>query len=82
MDDKNLMKFAMEKYGDFKLPIGIPVNDWKGNHIWETSSESVEYISTYIHDGHAEILDISSISYSSSFENYLNKVSKWLDSQN
>lgn len=82
MDDKNLMKFAMEKYGDFKLPIGIPIKDWKGNHIWETSGESVEYISTYIHDGHAEILDISSISYSSSFENYLNKVSKWLDSQN
>jgi len=37
---------------------------------------------TDIHDGHAEILDITNLKNVESINNYNEKVGKWLDSQN
>ena len=80
MPDRNLMDFAMQKYGKFNLPQGLPKNKWRGNHIWNLNLEIVEYIVTDIHDGHVEIIDIVNKLYLPTIENYNEKVGEWLDS--
>ena len=80
MPDRNLMDFAMEKYGRFNLPKGLPKKKWRGNHIWDLNLELVEYIVTDIHDGHVEIIDIVNKLYLPTIENYNEKVGEWLDS--
>ena len=74
MPDRNLMDFAMEKYGSFNLPKGLPKEKWRGNHIWDLNLELVEYIVTDIHDGHVEIIDIVNKLYLPTIENYNEKV--------
>ena len=80
MPDRNLMDFAMKKYGSFNLPKGIPKKKWRGNHVWDLNLELVEYIVTDIHDGHVEIIDIVNKLYLPTIENYNEKVGEWLDS--
>ena len=79
MDDRNLMDFAMQKYGKFNLPEGLPKNKWRGNNIWETNNEIVEFIVTDIHDGHVEILEIINKLFLPTMEKYNEKVGEWLD---
>ena len=80
MPDRNLMDFAMQKYGKFNLPQGLPKDKWRGNHIWNLNLETVEYMVTDIHDGHVEIIDIVNKLYLPTIENYNEKVGEWLDS--
>ena len=56
MEDTKLMDFAMKKYGTFNLPEGMPKQRWRGSYKWEIGNEYIEYISTNIHDGHAEVI--------------------------
>ena len=63
MDDRNLMDFAMKKYGKFNLPEGMPKTRWRGNNIWDKNIEVIEYMVTDIHDGHVEILEITNKLY-------------------
>ena len=79
MPDRNLMDFAMEKYGKFNLPEGLPKEKWRGNHVWDLNLELVEYIVTDIHDGHVEIIDIVNKLYLPIIESYNEKVGEWLD---
>ena len=81
MEDSKLMDYAMSKYGSFNLPEGVPKSRWRGNYFWESGNNIVEYIKTDIHDGHAEIIDITSKLYSSAMSVYNTKVGEWLDSQ-
>ena len=81
MPDRNLMDFAMEKYGSFNLPKGLPKEKWRGNHVWDLNLEIIEYIVTDIHDGHVEIINIVSKLYSVGMADYDSKVGEWLDSQ-
>ena len=60
MDDNILMDYAMNKYGKFNIPEGLPKKKWRGSYIWDTGIENIEYIRTNIHDGNAEIIDITS----------------------
>jgi hypothetical protein len=80
MPDRNLMDFAMEKYGSFNLPKGLSKEKWRGNHVWDLNLELVEYIVTDIHDGHVEIIDIVNKLYLPTIESYNEKVGEWLDS--
>ena len=80
MPDRNLMDFAMEKYGSFNLPKGLSKEKWRGNHVWDLNLEIIEYIVTDIHDGHVEIIDIVNKLYLPTIENYNEKVGEWLDS--
>ena len=82
MQDRNLMEFSRKRYGDFELPGNTSKFKWRGNHFWENKNLSIEYIMTDIHDGHAEILDITNLKNVESINNYNEKVGKWLDSQN
>ena len=79
--DTNLMDFAMSKYGKFNLPEGLPKLMWRGSYQWEKGNDRIEYIFTNIHDGHAEIIDITSKLYAFGMEEYNEKVGEWLDSQ-
>ena len=81
MEDMKLMDYAMKKYGKFNLPEGLPKKMWRGSYVWQSGNDVVEYIQTDIHDGHAEIIDITSKLYSSSMSIYNEKVGEWLDSQ-
>ena len=81
MEDRNLMDFAMLKYGKFNLPEGMPKTRWRGNNIWDKNLEQIEYIATDIHDGHVEILEIINKLYLPTIEKYNEKVGEWLDSQ-
>ncbi len=81
MEDSKLMDYAMNKYGKFNLPEGLPKTRWRGSYVWESGNDSIEYIRTDIHDGHAEIIDITSKLYSSAMADYNAKVGEWLDSQ-
>ena len=81
MQDANLMDFAMGKYGKFNLPEGLPKLMWRGSYQWEVSNENIEYIFTNIHDGHAEIIDITSKLYANTMADYNEKVGEWLDTQ-
>jgi hypothetical protein len=79
--DTKLMDFAMSKYGKFSLPEGLPKIRWRGSYQWESGNDNIEYIFTNIHDGHAEIIDITSKLYLFGMQEYNAKVGEWLDSQ-
>ena len=81
MKDNKLMDFAMNKYGKFNLPEGLPKNKWRGSHQWEIGNDYVQYISTNIHDGHAEVIEITSKLYANVMADYNSKVGEWLDSR-
>jgi len=81
MDDSKLMDYAMGKYGSFNLPEGVPKSRWRGSYVWESGNDSIEYIKTDIHDGHAEIINIVNKLYSVGMADYDSKVGEWLDSQ-
>ncbi len=81
MQDTNLMNFAMNKYGKFNLPEGLPKLMWRGSYQWKIGNDHIEYIFTNIHDGHAEIIDITSKLYANTMAEYNAKIGKWLDSQ-
>jgi len=81
INDSKLMDFAMKKYGKFSLPEGLPKKKWRGSHQWEIGNDYVQYISTNIHDGHAEVIEITSKLYANVMADYNSKVGEWLDSQ-
>ena len=81
MDDNILMDYAMNKYGKFNIPEGLLKKKWRGSYIWDTGVENIEYIRTNIHDGNAEIIDITSKLFSIGLQEYNEKVGEWLDSQ-
>tara|TARA_B100000003_G_scaffold109405_1_gene97896 strand:- start:110 stop:640 length:531 start_codon:yes stop_codon:yes gene_type:complete len=81
MDDRNLMDFAMKKYGQFNLPEGLPKKEWRGNYLWVQNTETIEYISANIHDGHAEYLEIVGKLYEDKMAIYNEEIGKWLDSR-
>ena len=81
INDSKLMDFAMKKYGKFNLPEGLPKKKWRGSHQWEIGNDYVQYISTNIHDGHAEVIEITSKLYANAMADYNSKVGEWLDSQ-
>ena len=79
MQDHSLMDFAMSKYGKFNLPEGLPKNKWRGSHQWEIGNDYINYVSTNIHDGHAESIEITSKLYTNVMADYNQKVGEWLD---
>ena len=81
INDSKLMDFAMNKYGKFNLPEGLPKKKWRGSHQWEIGNDYIQYISTNIHDGHAEVIEITSKLYANVMADYNSKVGEWLDSQ-
>ena len=81
MDDRNLMDFAMKKYGQFNLPEGLPKKEWRGNYLWVKNTETIEYISANIHDGHAEYLEIVVKLYEDKMAIYNEEIGKWLDTR-
>ena len=81
MQDTKLMDFAMKKYGKFNLPEGLPKLMWRGSYQWEIGNDYIEYIFTNIHDGHAEVIEITNKLYANAMAEYNAKVGKWLDSQ-
>jgi len=82
MQDRNLLDFAMNKYGNFNLPENLPKEKWRGSYLWETNDENIEYIMTDIHDGHVEILEITNKLYEKEISNYNEKIGEWLDTRN
>ena len=81
MDDRNLMDFSMKKYGQFNLPEGLSKKEWRGNYLWVKNTETIEYISANIHDGHAEYLEIVGKLYEDKMAIYNEEIGKWLDSR-
>jgi hypothetical protein len=81
MKDTKLMDFAMKKYGKFNLPEGMPKQRWRGSYKWEIGNNYIEYIFTNIHDGHAEVIEITNKLYANAMADYNAKVGEWLDSQ-
>ena len=81
MDDSILMDYVMNKYGKFNIPEGLTKTKWRGSYMWDTGIENIEYIRTNIHDGNAEIIDITSKLFSIGLQEYNAKVGEWLDSQ-
>ena len=73
INDSKLMDFAMNKYGKF--------NKWRGSHQWEVGNDYVQYVSANIHDGHAEVIEITSKLYANVMADYNSKVGEWLDSR-
>ena len=81
MNDRNLMDYSMKKYGQFNLPEGLPKKEWRGNYLWVKNTETIEYISANIHDGHAEYLEIVGKLYEDKMAIYNEEIGKWLDSR-
>jgi len=81
MNDRNLMDYSMKKYGQFNLPEGLPKKEWRGNYLWVQNTETIEYISANIHDGHAEYLEIVGKLYEDKMAIYNEEIGKWLDSR-
>jgi len=80
-NDARLMDYAMKTYGEFSLPGGIKKLQFRGNYIWEKGNENINYIYTNIHDGSAEIIEITSDLYLTQLQNYNEKIGEWLDTQ-
>ena len=81
LNDSKLMDYAMKTYGEFSLPGGIKKLQFRGNYIWEKGNENINYIYTNIHDGSAEIIEITSDLYLTQLQNYNEKIGEWLDTQ-
>ena len=81
MQDHKLMDFAMKTYGEFNLPAGIAKEKWRGSYQWEIGNNYINYVSTDIHDGRAESIEITSKLYANVMADYNQKVGEWLDSQ-
>ena len=81
MQDRNLMEFSMNKYGEFNLPEGLPVEAWRGNHFWENNSEAIEYLVTSIPDGVIEMISMHRAKSNNAVDKYYEKVGKWLDKE-
>ena len=81
MQDTELMNFAMGKYGKFNLPEGLPKIKWRGSYQWEIGNNYIEYIFTNIHDGYAEVIEITNKLYANNMAEYNKKVGEWLDTQ-
>ncbi len=81
MNDNILMDYAMNRYGKFNIPEGLPKTKWRGSYMWDNGIENIEYIRINIHDGNAEIIDITSKLFSKGLQEYNSKVGEWLDSQ-
>ena len=43
MDDSKLMDYAMGRYGFFNLPEGMPKTRWRGNYVWESGNDIIDY---------------------------------------
>ena len=82
MNDRNLMDFAMKKYGSFRLPQEIDKMRWRGTHRWESDSEYIVYVASNIQNGSIEIIEITSKLYANDVANYYEKFGKWLESKN
>ncbi len=82
MNDRNLMDFAMKKYGSFRLPQEIDKMRWRGTHRWESDSEYIVYVVSNIQNGSIEIIEITSKLYANGVANYYEKFAKWLESKN
>ena len=61
--------------------LGLPKLNWRGSYKWEVGNDYIEYMFINIHDGHAEIIDVTSKLYSVGMSEYNAKVGEWLDSQ-
>jgi hypothetical protein len=81
MQDRNLMEFSMNKYGEFNLPEGLPIEAWRGNHFWENNSEAIEYLVTNIPDGVIEMISMHRLKTNNAVNKYYEKVGKWLDKE-
>ena len=81
MQDRNLMEFSMNKYGEFNLPEGLPIEVWRGNHFWENNSEAIEYLVTNIPDGVIEMISMHRLKTNNAVDKYYEKVGKWLDKE-
>jgi hypothetical protein len=81
MQDRNLMEFSMNKYGEFNLPEGLPIEAWRGNHFWENNSEAIEYLVTNIPDGVIEMISMHRLKSNNAVNKYYEKVGKWLDKE-
>ena len=81
MQDRNLMEYSMNKYGEFNLPEGLPIKDWRGNHFWENNSEAIEYLVTSIPDGVIEMISMHRAKSNNAVDKYYEKVGKWLDKE-
>ena len=80
--DRNLMDFAMEKYGKFEIkPAGMDRLKWRGSHRWEIGNEKIRYTATDIFDGQTELVEIHNVLYGNLLSDYFEKVGKWLDTQ-
>ena len=79
MNDRNLMDFAMKKYGSFRLPQEIDKMRWRGTHRWESDSEYIVYIVSNIQNGSIEIIEITSKLYSNGVAKYYEEFAKRLE---
>ncbi len=81
MNDKKLMDYAMRKYGSFDLPTTVDKHAWRGNHIWKSGNERIEYIAINIEGGETEIIAITNRLYEQKVFDYNRKIGEWLDAQ-
>ena len=81
LNDNKLMDFVMNKYGKFNLPEGVLKIKWRGSHQWEVGNDYINYISTNIHDGQAEFIEITSKLYINLMADYNEKIGQWLDTE-
>ena len=79
MNDRNLMDFAMKKYGSFRLPQEIDKMNWRGTHRWETNSEYIVYVASNIQNGSIEIIEITSKLYANGVAKYYEEFTKRLE---
>ena len=79
MNDRNLMDFAMKKYGSFRLPQEIDKMNWRGTHRWESDSEYIVYVASNIQNGFIEIIEITSKLYSNGVAKYYEEFAKRLE---
>mgnify|MGYP000389127138 FL=1 len=79
MNDRNLMDFAMKKYGAFRLPQEIDKMNWRGTHRWENDSEYIVYVASNIQNGSIEIIEITSKLYANDVANYYEEFAKRLE---
>ena len=83
LNDKNLLNYAMQKFGFFDLPKGIKKIDWQGNYTWESGNDIIQYIATSSNNsGKIEILQITSKLYDNLIQEYRERIIKWLEEKN
>ena len=62
-NDRALLKYSIQQYGDFKRSEGLTFKEWTGSHFWNTGFQVIAYVAVLKGNNKFEKIEITSSMY-------------------